>query len=367
MRCRVMPRCTSISTYLVSALATLDIIQYSNAKKSIILPDSESRRLQNLSPVKIFENNAQSVVYINTLPEGDNGSGWVLDKEGHVVTNYHVIKNADSVSVTISVPTENTYGDVEYKSIEYEATVVGEDPANDVAVLKVDANKEELKPIPRSVRSNVKIGESVYVIGSPFQLDHSMSKGIISGKEREITSPSGSTITNILQTDCSVNPGSFGGPLIDGDGEVIGMITSLKSTTDSSAGIGFAVSMDSVQFSIASIIKNGNVERPGLGVSIMIATDALRMGLTDGVMVADVKRDSVAYEAGLRGMTTEDDVIEVLGDVIKGLDEYEIHTVDDLSAAVNEQNIGDIVTLSIWRTSDDKIEHVAVEVPIVPL
>jgi S1-C subfamily serine protease len=326
--------------------------------------------------IKLFEKINQSVCYISTtynqiadkldvksnnIPKGV-GTGFVWDLDGHIVTNFHVINKVDNATITLT----NKNGDTQ----EYIAKLTGVDPDKDIAVLKIDVkpnDKMELKPMEFTPYKDIKIGQYSFAIGNPFGLDHSISMGIISGKNRQITAPSGRKIKQIIQTDASINPGNSGGPLIDTDGKLIGMNTATMGM-GVSAGVGFAISIDLIKKSVDDIIKNGYVQRAVLGISYLdrlpSKEEAKKSGMPIieyGVIVSDVPKSSPAYSVGLIGIknipsnlnitntmnATNNSVI--LGDVIVGLNKYKIADATDLMDALDNYRPDDIIRLFTLR------------------
>jgi S1-C subfamily serine protease len=229
------------------------------------------------STIELFERCSPSVVYISPLVravrrtflgyvdggvvESGTGSGFVWDEQGHVVTNFHVIKNASGAMVTLP---DNT---------RYPADIIGYWPDNDLAVLRIDAPREKLQPITVGTSSDLRVGQKVFAIGNPYGLDFTLTTGIVSALNREIRAVTGDKIGGVIQTDAAINPGNSGGPLLDSAGRLIGVNTAIFSQSGSSAGIGFAVPVDTVNAVVPQLIAHGKIIRPGLGVSI--ASDQL--------------------------------------------------------------------------------------------
>jgi S1-C subfamily serine protease len=236
--------------------------------------------LDEKNTIELFEATSEAVVYITSIelrrnifslniyeiPQG-TGSGFIWDKEGRIVTNYHVIEDANRVEVTLS------------DHSTWKGIVVGVAPDKDIAVLQISAPPEKLSPIAIGESSNLRVGQKVFAIGNPFGLDHTMTTGIVSALGREIQSATGRTIQDVIQTDAAINPGNSGGPLMDSAGRLIGVNTAIFSPTGASAGIGFAVPVDIVNRVVPEIIKYGRAIRPGLGVSIANESIARRLGI----------------------------------------------------------------------------------------
>jgi S1-C subfamily serine protease len=316
------------------------------------------------STIDLFKNASPSVVYITTLavrrdaltlnlqkiPEG-TGSGLVWDKDGHIVTNFHVVQSAagkgnssDNIDVTLA----------DHSS--WPARIVGVAPDKDIAVLHIDANEGQLQPMPIGTSNDLQVGQAAFAIGNPFGLDQTLTKGIISALGREIESPSGSTIQGVIQTDAAVNPGNSGGPLLDSAGRLIGVNTAILSPSKASAGIGFAIPVDEVNRAVTELIRHGKIVRPGLGIRIAADQQSRQLGLP-GVLIIDVIPDGPAEKAGLRPTRRNEQGRIQLGDVIVAIGGKPIKSVGDLSKALGDHKVGDEVTVTVQR--DGKREDVS--------
>ncbi len=350
---------------IIVLLGLAVIFWYLSRPKSPYDPDVQPRPVTargNLAEdekntIELFDATSASVVYITSIelrrslfslniyeiPQG-TGSGFIWDKEGRIVTNYHVIEDASRVEVTLA------------DHSTWKGIVVGLAPDKDIAVLQISAQKDKLKPITVGESQNLRVGQKVFAIGNPFGLDQTMTTGIVSAIGREIKSVSGRTIQDVIQTDAAINPGNSGGPLLDSAGRLIGVNTAIYSPTGASAGIGFAVPVDIVNRVVPEIIKYGRVIRPGLGVSIANDRIARRLGI-EGVLLIKIQPDSAAEEAGLRGTRTRGDEI-ILGDIIESVNDKPVSSYDDLRNEFDKFHVGDEVTLGILR--DDR--HIQVRV-----
>ncbi len=308
--------------------------------------------------VELFKRVAPSVVHVDNFAQSfdwrsfneldvrkGSASGFVWDRDGHIVTNYHVIHDADKAWVTLA---DNT---------RLEAELVGVDETKDLAVLKVDCPADKLKPIPLGSSFDLEVGQKVFAIGSPFELDQTLTTGIIGGLGREIDSLSGRPIQGVIQTDAAINPGNSGGPLLDSAGRLIGVTTAIKSPSGGSVGIGFAVPVDTVQRVVPQLIDTGKVKRPGLGIR---ALDVRRTALLQlkgrGVVIDQVSPNSAAEKAGLRGMDWER---RVVGDVIVKVDDYEVRNPNDLYRSLDRHDVGESVRITVLR-GDQTVEVSAV-------
>ena len=302
--------------------------------------------------IQLYQSIHRSVVHVTSylvkqngafqMPseEQGTGSGFVWDEEGHLVTNYHVIQNAQSARVTL------------YDNSVWDARLVGGDPDKDLAVLKIDAPSDRLEPIPVGESANLQVGQKVFAIGNPFGLDQTLTTGVISGLGREIQSVTKKTIFDVIQTDAAINPGNSGGPLLDTAARLIGVNTAIYSPSGAYAGIGFAVPVDTVNQIVPQLIRNGRVERPGLGIVIWgdQVTHQLRsQGLIDrrGVLIRELIKDGAAAKAGLQVTNNQG-----LGDLIIGIDDTDIQSTNDLFRALQEYKVGDQVTVHIVRNGE---------------
>ncbi|MBA3366073.1 MAG: trypsin-like peptidase domain-containing protein [Actinobacteria bacterium] len=260
------------------------------------------------------------------------GSGFVIDTEGHVVTNYHVVENADSVKVSFS------------NKDELDATVVGSDPSTDLALLKVES-EHLLTPLPLGDSSALTVGDDVLAIGNPFGLERTVTAGIVSALGRRIEAPNDFAIDDAIQTDAALNSGNSGGPLLDAAGRVIGVNSQIASQSGGNVGIGYAVPVNTLRSVVQELLADGKVERAYLGIQMQTVTaelaQSLSLGEAKGVFVSSVRSDSPAEQAGVRG--GED------GDVITAIDGKPVTTAEALSAAVAAKDPGDSVTLVVRR------------------
>jgi S1-C subfamily serine protease len=278
--------------------------------------------------------------------EGATGSGSVLDDNGNILTNYHVIANARNLEVAL--PDRS----------KYRATVVGYDPVNDLGVIRITAPKERLHPVPLGDSNGLKVGQKVLAIGNPFRLQNTLTTGIISSLGRTIQSEGGELINNIIQTDAAINPGSSGGPLLNTAGELIGVNTSIFTIRGGgNIGIGFAVPVSTVRRVVTDILEHGRVLRPWLGFDGYAITEelssALDLPVREGVLVARVYRDSSAEKAGIRGATEiavlYNERIMVGGDVVTHIDGKPISSTEELRLALEGKRPGDTVQITLFR------------------
>ncbi len=269
------------------------------------------------------------------IPQG-SGSGFVWDSTGHVVTNYHVIQDASAVRVTLA------------DQSEWDARVVGAAPDKDLAVLRVEAGRDHLVPLPLGSSARLLVGQRVLAIGNPFGLDHSLTVGVVSALGRELRSPSGRIIRDVVQTDAAINPGNSGGPLLDSAGRLVGVNTAIFSPSGASAGIGFAVPVDTVANLVPQLIQHGRPIQPGIGIIPVADRYAQRLGV-QGVIIRSVNPKSPAERAGLEGLSTSRSGRLIVGDVITAVDGKGVRTLDDLLHAFEDAGVGARVTLTVER------------------
>ena len=274
-----------------------------------------------------------------------SGSGFVWDRQGHIVTNFHVVQGGDAFTATLA------------DGSTHDATIVGYDPNKDIAVLRITPPREGLSPVIRGDAAELIVGQKVIAIGNPFGLDQTLTTGVVSALGREIRSVAGTTITDVIQTDASINPGNSGGPLLDSSGRLIGMNTAIYSTSGSSAGIGFAVPVSTVKRIVPQLIEFGVAQRAGFGITLVPDDLARRWGLR-GVVINEVQPNSAAADAGLRGTSYNSRREIELGDVIVGVGEKDVSVYDDLYTALDKHMPGDRVTVKYRR--GDRIQETTV-------
>ena len=307
--------------------------------------------------IDIFRNAAPSVVYITSIavrrnlfslnvyeiPQG-TGSGFIWDRQGRIVTNFHVISDASRLEVTLA------------DHSTWKASLVGAAPDRDLAVLQITAPAGKLQPITVGESKNLLVGQKVFAIGNPFGLDQTLTTGVVSALGREITAVTGRTIHDVIQTDAAINPGNSGGPLLDSAGRLIGVNTAIYSPSGASSGIGFAVPVGEVNRVVPQIISKGKVLRPGLGVTLANRSLTGELGL-EGVLVLKVLPGTSAEQAGLRGTTQVGDGL-VLGDIILAVNGRKVTDYDSLRDEVERYQVGETVALTLLR--DDATAEVNV-------
>jgi S1-C subfamily serine protease len=324
---------------------------------------------EGLSPeekrdIEVFRRAQASVVFITSIalrrelfsfdllqiPQG-TGSGFVWDRQGHIVTNFHVVQQGDRFAVTL--------GD----GSEWEAKVAGAAPDKDVAVLRIKAPPERLPPLTLGVSRTLLVGQRVLAVGNPFGLDHSLTVGVVSALGRELRSPSGRRISDVIQTDAAINPGNSGGPLLDSTGRVIGMNSAIFSPSGAFAGVGFAVPIDSVARLVPQLIAKGRIAQPGIGVSLIPARYNAQLGI-EGVAIAEVFPKGPAERAGLKGAEITPSRRVILGDRIVAVNGKAVRSEDDLRDAFEAAGVGATVALAVVRDKarrDVRIELTTVD------
>lgn len=306
------------------------------------------------STIELFENSAPSVCYITTLSQRKDfwtrniteiplgsGSGFIWDDQGHIITNFHVIQNASSFKVTLA------------DQSSWDAEIVGVEPNKDLAVLRIDAPENKLRPIPLGSSSALKVGQAVYAIGNPFGLDQTLTTGVISALGREITSVGGRPIRDVIQTDAAINPGNSGGPLLDSSGRLIGVNTMIYSPSGASAGIGFSIPSDEVNWVVSDLIRYGEVRRPKLGVELLPPQYAQRWGI-EGAMIMGLAPGLGAEKAGLMPMEQTESGEIIFGDIIITINDKPVKNINDVYLILEKYKPGDIVKVKVLREEKEK-------------
>lgn len=310
--------------------------------------------------ISVFQNAVDSVVNVSNMRkarsmfnldasevESGTGSGFVWDKEGYIVTNFHVVDEGDSFLVTFKDDKK-----------QYRAKFIGADPKKDIAVLKLNESPKNLKPITLGNSKTLLVGQKSLAIGNPLGFDHSLTTGTVSALERSIKGYGGVSINGMIQTDAAINPGNSGGALLDSQGKLIGINTMIFNAggASASAGLGFAIPVDTVKGIVPQIIKYGKVIRPGLGIAVLEDNYAIQFGLREGVMIKYVDPKGPSFKAGLKGITRSRFGEYYPGDVITQIDSSLIKNYDDLFTVIDKYKIGDNVKIKFIR--DNKVKLV---------
>ena len=310
-----------------------------------------------LATIEIFERASPSVVFISTRQrvvdpwsrnvlseESGNGSGFFWDDLGHVVTNNHVIEDTSEARVGLN------------DGRSYRAVLVGASAAHDLAVLRINVPIDRPPPVPVGTSADLRVGQKVFAIGNPFNLDYTLTSGLVSALDRSLPIQRGVAIEHLIQTDAAINPGNSGGPLLDSAGRLIGINTAIVSPSGAYAGIGFAVPVDTVNRVVPQLIAKGRYIRPSLGVSVDVDMNRVitkQLGIS-GVLVLRVSRDSGAERAGLRGTRVDGRGDVIPGDVILAVDDTRVTSVSELLSVLEGYRVGDTVSVLIWRSGKER-------------
>ncbi len=333
------------------------IKSHSDSSHTVFVTDESELEEEEKKTIALYENTSHAVVYITSykteyinyffdvVPQTSEGqgSGVILDSKGYIVTNFHVVGNADKLLVTLS-------GDGD----THEAEIIGTDPENDLAVIKLISPPKDLQPITIGTSTSLKIGQKVFAIGNPFGYDRTLTSGIISALGRSIKTESGNVIDGAIQTDASINPGNSGGPLLDSSGKIIGINTIIVSPSRGSVGIGFAIPIDKVKEVVPELIQYGYVKRGWIDATFLPVTSrisrALELGIDQGLMVMQVAQNGEAYKSGLRGGSRRavygDQIIYIGGEVLTQINNIQITDYSSLVNALKDSKIGDIINVT---------------------
>jgi S1-C subfamily serine protease len=286
------------------------------------------------------------------------GSGSIIDAEGNILTNYHVIADAEKLTVSFG------------SGKDYAARVVGKDPDTDLAVIRLlEQPKEPLVVVPLGDSDKLIVGQKVLAIGNPFGLDRTLTTGVISGLERPIQAQNGRKIEGAIQTDASINPGNSGGPLLDSHGRMIGINSQIESPSGASAGVGFAIPVNIAKRIVPQLVRNGAVLRPNLSIDTRDVTafgPQAHLPVSDGVVIWYARPGGAAANAGLHGLVrTEDGDVE-LGDIIVAVDRQKIANKDDLYKVLDNHQIGDTVNVEVIRSGQKMTVPVRLSGPVAP-
>jgi S1-C subfamily serine protease len=333
-------------------------------------PTNASQVTKGLTPHEIYVRDAPGVAYVTStvVQKSESpflfgqeaqrqgvatGSGIVINANGTILTNYHVIENA--IKVTVSFEQGKTV----------EAQVVGKDPSNDLAVLRIPTDGLTLHPLTLGDSSTAQVGDPVYAIGNPFNLQRTLTTGVVSALQRQLTSPNGFTIDNVIQTDAPINPGNSGGPLLNAAGQVIGINSQIETggSGDGSVGIGFAVPIDKAKSEITQLEKGGTLRGAYLGLTSLTidgSLSALNLPVKSGALVQSVQKGTAAEKAGIKGgtTTTEGGQIAVGGDIIVGIEGKPVNSSEELANDIGAKKSGETIKVEILRPSGSgKYEH----------
>jgi S1-C subfamily serine protease len=323
---------------------------------AVVAEDAVQRNGNALSVQEIVRRESPAVVLIEARSGSDGGglgSGFLIDREGHILTNAHVVDGSEDTTVTFSDDTRE------------KARILGVDKSTDLAVLKIDSVPKGVQPAPLGSSGSLVVGQEVVAIGNPYGLEHTATTGIVSALERAIEAPNGFTIQNAIQTDAAINQGNSGGPLFDRAGRVIGMNSQIASRTGGSVGLGFAVPIDTIKPIAKSVIDGGAPEQAWLGITGRDLTPAmakaLDLGDRRGVVIAEVSKDSPAAEAELKGATNPEGDVPRGGDLIVSINGQPVRDMADVSRAVASRSVGESITVTVLRDGEEKTVTVRLE------
>ena len=328
--------------------------QAEQSPRGISDPSSVSDEQNN---IEVYRTVSPGVVFITTSTvqmdfsgqeseqEEGSGSGSIIDNQGHILTNYHVIESAigGREKLTVKIGGDKTYS----------ATIVGGDPDTDLAVIKIEPPREGLTIVPFGDSDKLAVGQKVLAIGNPFGLDRTLTTGVISGLQRPIRARNGRPIDAAIQTDASINPGNSGGPLLDKFGQLIGINSQILSPSGASAGVGFAIPVGTAKRIVPQLIQYGEVRRPKLGAYLVSVEQLNQQGadlpVQSGLLVRSVASGSAAQRGGLRGLSQDDYGNVALGDIITSIDSIKMNDVDDLFRYLDKKQVGDTVQVEVLR------------------
>ena len=346
-----------------------------------LTPSNASQQTTGLTPHAIYVQDAPGVVFVTstivqksespfnlfgggeTQRQGEaTGSGIVIDGNGTILTNYHVVENAIKVTVSLK------------KGQTVDAQVVGKDPSNDLAVLRVPTDGLTLHPLTLGDSSGVQVGDPVLAIGNPFDLERTLTTGVISALQRQITAPNGFTIDNVLQTDAPINPGNSGGPLLNAAGQVVGINSQIETggSGDGSVGIGFSIPINTAKSEISQLEKGGTVRGAYLGLTSLTidgSLSALNLPVKSGALVQSVQKGTAAQQAGIRGGavsgSVENGQVAVGGDIVISIDGKPIGSSEELANEIETKKPGDTISVGLLRsTGHGGYEHKTVTVKL---
>jgi putative serine protease PepD len=327
-------------------------------------PQPAASTSESLSASEIYEKTYKGVVEITATSSQSSGlggqqqaqgqgSGFVFDADGHIVTNDHVVEGAEAASVRF------------WDGSTYDATIVGTDPSTDLAVIKVDAPSSVLVPLTVGDSTQLSVGEGVVALGSPFGLEGTLTSGIVSALNRQMTSPNNFTINNSIQTDAAINHGNSGGPLLNAAGEVVGVNTQIKSDSGGSDGIGFSIPSSTVSSIVPALISSGSVEHAYLGVAAASLSQSVadELGVPAGAMVTEVREGTPAAKAGLKAASgsamVDGQSYPTGGDVITAVDDTTVTSGADLQNAIDAKRPGETVSITYTRDGDSTTVQVS--------
>ena len=326
-------------------------VQLAPAQTRVASADLSELTAGERRTIQVFRDASQSVVFVTNLglrrdrfsrvttkvPQG-TGTGFVWDSAGHIVTNHHVVRGGRGTTYKVTLADGS----------EHEARLVGVAPHKDLAVIKIDAESASLAPVRVGTSGNLIVGQSVLAIGNPFGLDHTLTTGVVSALGRELDAEGGRTIEDVIQTDAAINPGNSGGPLLDSAGRLVGVNTAIYSPSGASAGIGFAIPVDTVNDMVPQMIEFGQPIQPALGIDLVDDRQVRRSGIR-GVVIRSVGSGTPAAEAGLSGLGRDRNGNLIVGDVILAVNGADVATRGDLQDELEKVGVGGEARLTVER------------------
>jgi S1-C subfamily serine protease len=331
----------SVFIFLISLLSAAYVFAVTeDEKNNIAVYEKVADGVVNVTSTAV-----QMDFFFNVFPTQGSGSGSIIDTKGHILTNHHVVANAQKLEVTLA------------DGSKWPAKLIGSDPDNDLAVIKIDAPREKLKVIPMGDSKTLRIGQKVLAIGNPFGLERTLTTGIISSLGRTIRSEVGTEIADIIQTDAAINPGNSGGPLLNSEGEIIGINSAIISPSGGSVGIGFAIPVNTAKRVVPELIAKGYVTYPWIGATIQPLfpeiAKFLKIKVERGAMIAEVAKGGPADKAGLKGgnqrVQVGNMIVIVGGDIVVKADQRDVKTHDELIRYIREKKPGDTIILKVFR------------------
>ena len=351
MKYQKISKCLSISfmVLLMGFWSTYAFSITEDEKNNIAVYERAADGVVNITSTAV-----QMDFFFNVFPTQGSGSGAILDAKGNILTNHHVVANAQKLEVALA------------DGSRWPAKLIGSDPDNDLAVIKIDAPREKLKVIPMGDSKNLRIGQKVLAIGNPFGFERTLTTGVISSLGRTIRSEVGTLIEDVIQTDAAINPGNSGGPLLNSEGEIIGINSAIISPSGGNVGIGFAIPVNTAKRLIPELISKGYVTYPWIGATIQTLIPEvaryLKLKIERGALIAEVVKGGPADKAGLKGgsqrVQVGNMIVLVGGDIVVKADDQEIKTNEELIRYVREKKIGNSVTFKVYRK--DKYEDVKI-------
>ena len=343
-----------IAVFMFISFVTLFVAEHAfsiteDEKNNITVYEKVADGVVNVTSIAV-----QMDFFFNVFPTQGSGSGSIMDTKGHILTNHHVVANAQKLEVTLA------------DGSKWPAKLIGSDPDNDLAVIKIDAPREKLKVISMGDSKNLRIGQKVLAIGNPFGLERTLTTGVISSLGRTIRSDTGTLMEDIIQTDAAINPGNSGGPLLNSDGEIIGINSAIISPSGGSVGIGFAIPVNTAKRLIPELISKGYVTYPWIGATIQSlipeVAKYMKVKIERGAMIAEVVRGGPADKAGLKGGSQQvqigNMIVAVGGDIVVKADQHDVKTNDELIRYIREKKPGNTIVLKVYRK--DRFEEVKV-------